>query len=115
MAISPRTSFIREGFLMNTKVNQETGQQTVLDRIESLLKGLTPDSLVVVEQFVRFVNEQARQGQPIVASAGEQQGNPPYKYPTIPVPASAFAKLDSIMPPVGGDALADSESLYEDN
>ncbi len=44
-------------------------------------------------------------------NAGE---NAPYLYPTVPVPASVFARLSGIMPPVEGDALADTEALYDE-
>jgi hypothetical protein len=36
----------------------------------------------------------------------------PYCYPTVPLPASALDSLVDIMPPVGGDALSDTEALY---
>ena len=35
-------------------------------------------------------------------------------YPTIPLPASTFSGLVGTMPPVGGDALADTEALFDD-
>jgi hypothetical protein len=100
--------------MMETNVKQQPEVQTALTRIESLLKELPAESLVVVYQFVRFVNEQARQGQLVVTGATGSQSTPPYKYPTVPVPASIFANLIGIMPPVGGDALADTEALYDD-
>ena len=37
----------------------------------------------------------------------------PYRYPTVPVPASSLGKFIDLMPPVGGDALADTEALYD--
>jgi hypothetical protein len=82
-------------------------------RILPLLEDLPPESLTVVEQFVRFVHEMAQEGRTLemVPSAG---GHAPYLYPTVPVPAFVFARLSGIMPPVGGDALADTEALYGD-
>jgi len=38
----------------------------------------------------------------------------PYLYPTVPLPPSSLDGLVGIMPRVGGDALADTESLYDE-
>ncbi len=84
----------------------------VQSRIVSLLEQLPPESLSVVEQFVRFVYELAQKGQ-VVATVAKPPGAP-YLYPTVPVPASTLRSLSGIMPPVGGDALADTEALYDD-
>jgi hypothetical protein len=81
-------------------------------RILALLDELPPESLPVVEQFAQFLREQARLGQP-VATVPAQKELPLYRYPTVPLPASALDGLIGIMPPVGGDALADTEALYD--
>ncbi|MBC7228062.1 MAG: hypothetical protein H5T61_12680 [Thermoflexales bacterium] len=86
--------------------------EQVQNRILSLLDKLPPESLAVVEQFVQFVYELAQKGQ-VVETVAKPQGAP-YLYPTVPVPASTLRSLSGIMPPVGGDALADTEALYED-
>jgi hypothetical protein len=39
---------------------------------------------------------------------------PVYRYPTVPVPASAIDGLIGIMPGIEGDALAETEALYEE-
>jgi len=88
-------------------------ERAVQNRILTLLEDLPPESLTLVERFVQFLQEQARQGQPVVI-AFEQEEHPPYRYPTVPVPASALDGLVGIMPPVGGDALADTEALYDE-
>lgn len=44
----------------------------------------------------------------------EQEERPPYLYPTVLLPPSALDGLIGIMPPVGGDALADTEALYDE-
>jgi len=84
----------------------------VHNRILAVLEKLPPESLVVVEQFVRFVQEQAQKGQ-VVETVVQPRGAP-YLYPTVPVPAATLLALSGIMPPVDGDALADTEALYED-
>ena len=87
--------------------------QIVKERILPLLEELPPESLAVVERFVAFLHEQARQGQ-AVAVVPKVEARPPYRYPTIPLPASVLTGLIGIMPPVDGDALADTEALYDE-
>jgi hypothetical protein len=80
-------------------------------KIDELLEGLPLQSLVVVEQFVRFLREQAQRGQPVVTASGEKLAS--FRYPTVPVPPSVLDGLVGLMPPVEGDALADTEALYD--
>ncbi|HHH42405.1 MAG TPA: hypothetical protein ENK56_10440 [Chloroflexi bacterium] len=95
---------------------QKTATRTSYERLLSLLDELPPASVVVVERFVEFLHEQARRGQPVVTAPEQEQQEekPPYLYPTVPVPASSLDGLVGIMPPVGGDALADTEALYDE-
>jgi len=79
--------------------------------LASLLADLPPESVQVLEQFARFLREQARLGQRIEVAQGKDKRQP-YLYPTVSLPASSLDGLIGIMPPVGGDALEDSESLY---
>ena len=85
----------------------------VQNRILPLLERMPPESLAVVEQFVRFVYESAQKGQ-VVESVSKTRQSVPYLYPTVLVPASVLSSLSGIMPPVDGDALADTEALYGD-
>lgn len=91
----------------------ESSTKLVQTRLVPLLEDLPPESLKVVEQFVRFVHEMAQEGHTLemIPKVG---GNAPFLYPTVTVPADVFARLSGIMPPVGGDALADTEALYGD-
>jgi len=75
-----------------------------------LLDNLPPESREVAEQFLRFLDEQARHGRPVVSTAS--QAFVP-RYPTVPLPPSALDSLVNLMPAVGGDALIDSEALYD--
>jgi hypothetical protein len=83
--------------------------------LTAILAELPPESVQALEQFARFLREQARRGQPATArrQKGKQQ---PYLYPTIAVPASSVEKWIGLFPGEGyeGDALEDSEALYDD-
>lgn len=97
---------------MDTNLDRQAEAQVVREHILSLLDDLPPESLNVVNQFVQFLYEQARQGRSVVTkSSGE---SPPFLYPSVPLPASALDGLVGIMPSVGGDALADTEALYDE-
>lgn len=88
---------------------QENGKQT-RQRLIALLEEMSARDLDIIEKFTLFIRQQG--GQSVVAVA-EREGEIPYQYPTVPVPASVFSELAGIMPPVGGNALADTESLYD--
>jgi hypothetical protein len=85
--------------------------QTTKQKIVALLDELPPESLTAVEKFVEFLRQQAQEDQPVIAISEKKA--PLYRYPTVPVPISALEGLTGIMPPVGGDALADTKALYD--
>jgi len=94
----------------NTSANLQTLTQS---RILALLNSLPPESLSVVEQFVRFLQEQSRQGRP-VAMISEQKGQFSYRYPTIALALSSLDRWLNLVPEgYEGDALADTEALYD--
>jgi len=83
-------------------------------RLFSLLNDLPPESLTLVERFVQFLREQARRGQPVVA-VSRQEERPPYLYPTVGVPPSSLDGWLNLVPEgYEGDALADTEALYDE-
>ncbi|MDI6770675.1 MAG: hypothetical protein QMD04_13515 [Anaerolineales bacterium] len=82
------------------------------NNITSLLAELPPENLRLVEQFVHFLREQARQGYTVVTAPAKKKRQL-YLYPTVAVPARSLDGLIGIMPPVGGNALKDSEALYD--
>jgi hypothetical protein len=89
--------------------------QELENRILSLLAELPLESLVVVERFVRFLHEQARRGETVTV-VSEKPTRPPYRYPTVAVPASSLSRwLDLVPEGYEGDALADTEALYDEN
>jgi len=97
---------------MSTSVPGST--RAAQSRILSLLNELPPESLALVERFVQFLREQAQRGQPVVV-ASEQEERPLYIYPTVPVPPSSLDKWMNLLPEgYEGDALADTEALYDE-
>ena len=49
-----------------------------------------------------------------MGSVSVREEQPSYVYPTVPLPTSVVDGLIGIVPPVGGDALADTEALYDE-
>jgi hypothetical protein len=79
-----------------------TSTQSTKQRISELLDELTPKRLQAVEQFVRFLRQQG----PLELGS---------RYPTVDNPASSLsAWLDLIPEGYDGDALADTEALYDE-
>ena len=61
----------------------------------------------------RFLHQKAQPGQPVVSAAVEEP-RPPYFYPAVPVLFSVFEGLTHILEEgYEGDALADTEALYD--
>lgn len=91
-------------------MNLISSEQTTRQNILLLLDELPPDSLSMVETFVRFVHAQ----QPAAkTAAGTEQ--PPWRYPTVPVAASSLDNwLALLSEGYEGDALADTEALYDE-
>ncbi len=80
--------------------------------ILSLLAELPPESVLLVEQFARFLREQKRQG----GHVETPDDRVPYLYPTVTAPASSLDKWASLIPSGNeGNALEDSESLYDES
>ncbi len=76
--------------------------QKTRQRINELLDELPPPILLSVEHFVRFL----RQQEPSTLGLG---------YPTVENPASSLsAWLDLVPEGYDGDALADTEVLYDE-
>ena len=98
---------------MSKNASAQTSTRATRSRIVALLEDLPPESLTLVERFIQFLRDQARRGQP-VGSVPVREKRPPYVYPTVPLSASVLDGLIGIMPPVEGDALADTEALYDE-
>jgi hypothetical protein len=75
----------------------------VRQRIQNLLKDLSFESLTVIEQFVRFVHYQP-------------YSFPEPRYPTVSLPASSLDAWTNLLAEgYEGDALLDTEALYDEN
>jgi hypothetical protein len=71
-------------------------------RIQRLLEDLPLENLEQVEHFIRFIR-------------GEEKSLPKNLYPTIAVPASTLTVWTNLLPEgYEGDALLDTEALYDD-
>jgi hypothetical protein len=93
---------------MTSKALQVTRQD-----ITELLNDLPPESMAVVKQFVEFLREQTRRGQPVV-TAVKEQSTTPYLYPSVAAPAASLLGWTNLLVEgYGGDALADTEALYD--
>jgi hypothetical protein len=74
--------------------------QTTRERISTLLNNLSPEDLKSVEDFVLRLGKQSVSGP---------------RYPTIENPASSLrAWLDLVPGGYDGDALTDTEALYDE-
>ena len=81
------------------------------ERLQALLAELPPDSLPVAEQFLQFLRDQARRGQAVKLAAER----PVYEYPSVGLPADSLANWVNLVPEgYDGDALADTEALYDE-
>jgi hypothetical protein len=99
----------RKDILMNTDLYTETFTRAAQDRILSLLVDLPPDGLAAAEQFVQLLRKY------VAAPAATKSGRISYHYPTILLPASsldAWVNLTETGYP--GDALADTEAIYDE-
>ncbi len=80
-------------------------------RIATLLADMPSDRLAFVEQLVLFLHERTQTPVPFVA----REKRAPYLYPTVPVPASTLDSWMNLLPNgYDGDALADSEAMYDE-
>jgi hypothetical protein len=99
---------------VSTNSNAPTSAGITQKRIISLLNELPPESLAFVERFVQFLRDQAREG-PSTASSTVQEKRPPYVYPTVTVASSTLDEWVDLVPEgYEGDALADTEALYDE-
>ena len=84
---------------------------TSKQKIYDLLDNLPPEGLEVVAEFVRSLREQVKTAQTAEDAAVDPPA--PFRYPTVSLPLASLSGLVGIMPPVGGDALAETEALYD--
>lgn len=89
-----------------------TVAQDTKQKITAWLDELPLQSLTAVEQFVEFLRQKARQQQTLVVA---EKAVPPYLYPTVTAPASSLEAWTKLLDEgYEGDALADTEALYDE-
>ena len=97
---------------MSTNGDAQENSEKTRQRLIALLEEMSARDLDIIEKFTLFIRQQG--GQPVVAVAG-REGEIPYIYPTVPVPASSLGKWLTLLDRgYEGDALADTEALYDD-
>ncbi|MBU6359658.1 MAG: hypothetical protein KGS46_06490 [Chloroflexi bacterium] len=89
-------------------------------KIIALVNELPNESLPLLAQFVEFLSSQVTRANTVktkknidVTGAGVTDTDMRLNYPTVSVPAKQLQSLISLLPAMGGDALADSEALYD--
>ena len=83
-------------------MNTPSLTKTTKQRISALLDELPPESLQAIELFIRFL----RQQWPLVSGP---------RFPTVENQTTSLnAWLDLLPEGCGGDALADTEALYDE-
>ena len=92
-------------------MNRPRDAQATKTRICRLLDELSEDDLLLIERFVILTHRQASGQGAAATETGSETVR--YLYPTVFIPAAALGKLVGIVS-VGGDALADSEALYDE-
>jgi hypothetical protein len=92
---------------MTYSASTQTVQQE-RQKIIALLEQLPADSLPMVETFIRFM-----QTQPPTTQATIKEPTP-WLYPTVPVDAESVDRLIGVMPNIEGDALIDSETVFDE-
>ncbi len=105
------------GAMATLELSVKSEEKENIQDIVTLLNDLPADALVTVRQFVAFLHQQAQQGrvlqgvEPLPVNGKSEK--PRYQYPTVSVPASKLLELAGIFSGYEGDALADTEALYD--
>lgn len=79
--------------------------KTLQREIAGQMKDLPLDGLLALREFAVFLRQRP---------LPEKLTDPTlWRQPTVEVPADSLLRLLDLLPPVGGDALADTEALYD--
>lgn len=92
------------------------------EELHRLVDELPDGELVAAARFLEYLRERRpdlvappqrkpREATEDASEAARPQGS---VYPTVSVPVAAVRELVDTMPDVGGDALQDTEALYDD-
>lgn len=87
----------------------------VQDEIVALMQDLPYDSLLMLREFSHFLRFQIQWRRTAQTNATQAVTFPdtPVPYPAVRVPPAQLLRLIGAFPPLGGDALADTEAIYE--
>jgi hypothetical protein len=69
------------------------------------MKGLPVERLLALREFAAFLRQRAEQETSSSAAL--------LRHPTVEMSADSLVGLMDLLPAVGGDALADTEALYD--
>lgn len=64
----------------------------------------------MIREFAEFVYIQAKSGRQLRMNVSQQAAQ---RYPTQFIPASVLSSLTALLPPMEGDALLDTEAIYD--
>jgi len=90
---------------MTVSSTRPAATRTIQREIVGQMKDLPLDGLVALRDFVVSLRQRAPRNQ-VSPQAFLRQ-------PTVEMPADSLLRLLDLLPPVGGDALADTEALYD--
>jgi hypothetical protein len=92
----------------NGRLQQDDARRR--ERISTLLEQIPAEDLVFVERYIEFLSQQKPPDAVLI-----QEEKPTYLHPTVPVPAATFINWLNLLPEgYEGDALADTEALYDE-
>lgn len=91
------------------------------EELHRLVDGLPETEVVPAARFLEYLSERRatrlaeQQGSVAPTESAVHEGKVPYRYPTVPVPWEHLMGLVGLLPEVpGGDALEDTEALYDE-
>ena len=84
-----------------TKASTKAVQQEIAGQ----MKDLPLEWLLAFRDYAELLHKHALRVQPI--------STPLLRRPTVEVPANSLLGLIAMLPPIGGDALVDTEALYD--
>lgn len=82
-----------------------TTSRALQREIAGQMNDLSLDGLLVLREFAASLRQRTLREKSISPTL--------LRHPTVEMPADSLLGLMDLLPPVGGDALADSESLYD--
>jgi hypothetical protein len=104
---------------LSAPVRETLQKETVRDEIVALMQELPDDSLLMLREFGRFLRFQVQQRRTVLVPVPANMTHVPTfqsgqtHFSLVRVSPAQLLHLIGAFPPLGGDALADTEALYE--